>query len=427
MKRPALRLLWFWIAAAAGLPACSIHYNGVGSSANDARSEGAAYEAFARLRERLGDKEDVQFEGRREEAREGPAADARTLRLYGTMSGRRQQGDGLIRGIENVEQITFGTVGDDFDPDVDHKGQRLVFASTRHDANSDLYLTEIGSTSLTLIVSDPGRDEMPAFSPSGQNIAFASNRRGNWDIFVSDLDGGPPIQITTSPADEIHPSYSPDGKSIVYCVYAERAAQWKIVVMDVAHPGQVRYITDGLLPQWSPHGDKILFQRARSQVPRSFSIWTVDLVDGEARQPTEIVRCVNAAAITPTWSPDGRHIVFSTVVSPGSEQQDEGPVQADVWMVAADGTGRVNLTRSPFANLQPIWSPNGAVLFVSNRAEGSRESIWAMRTASPLQLTRDVLGEPPMPLAGEVNSAPETAIPEAENSELAATSQAAEP
>ena len=45
-------------------------------------------------------------------------------------------------------------------------------------------------------------------------IAFASNREGNWDIFVMNPDGTEVRNITQHPADDRHPSWSPDGKFI---------------------------------------------------------------------------------------------------------------------------------------------------------------------------------------------------------------------
>jgi len=61
-----------------------------------------------------------------------------------------------------------------------------------------------------------------AFSPDGNEIAFASNREGgdreawttNHDIWVVPSAGGPVRKITTNPASDLQPAYSPDGRTI---------------------------------------------------------------------------------------------------------------------------------------------------------------------------------------------------------------------
>jgi hypothetical protein len=289
---------------------------------------------------------------------------------------------------DNLEQVTFVTEGADFDPEVDPTGKYLVFASTRHRDNADIYLQKIGGTTVIEITNDAAKDIMPTFSPDGTRIAFASDRSGNWDIYLTDINGGKATQITSGPTHDLHPSFSPDGTKMVYCSYGAKSGQWELVVIDVANPAQRQIIGHGLFPQWSPKGDRIVFQRAREKGTRWFSVWTVDYVDGEAKRATEIIAANNAAAITPSWSPDGRHLVFSTVMDPDSTiaNSNDKPVLADVWIVALDGSGRANLTNNKFANLQPVWSKTGAIYFVSNRGKDSVENIWSLKPDQALRL-----------------------------------------
>ncbi len=308
------------------------------------------------------------------------------LRLYGAVQRAGNGSETPLDGTENIRQITFTNEGSDFDPEVDPSGRWLVYASTQHRENADIYVKSVGATSVTQITNDPARDEMPTFSPDGHRIAFSSDRQGNWDIFMVDAAGGQPVQVTNDATDEIHPSFSPDGRKLVYCVHGQRSGQWELVVVELENPGRKHFLGYGLFPQWSPSGDKIVFQRARQRGTRWFSVWTLDLVNGEGHRFTEVVASSNAAAITPTWSPDGDHIVFCTVVNPDAEAAQR-PLQADVWLVREDGTGRVNLTNSPFSNLQPAWGTDGSILFVSNRADEQRENIWALRPDAALRVT----------------------------------------
>lgn len=298
------------------------------------------------------------------------------LGLFGELP-QRQVGPGSPLASDNVVQVTFTSEGGDFDPEIDAAGKWLVFASTRHREAPDLYIQKIGGTTAIQLTTDPGRDIMPVFSPDGTKVAFASDRGGNWDIYLMDVNGGQAQQVTSNPTHDLHPSFSPDGKRLVYCSYGDKSGQWEIVIADLMNPSNRQILCSGLFPKWSPKGDRIVFQRARERGTRWFSVWTIDLVEGEARRATEIVAANNAAAITPGWSPDGEQIVFATVLNP--QNTKDKPAQADVWVVNVDGTGRSNLTNSKFANLQPRWGGNGAIYFVSNRGKEGAENIWSLR------------------------------------------------
>ena len=52
-------------------------------------------------------------------------------------------------------------------------------------------------------------------------IAFSSNRDGNYEIYVMDADGKNQRRITNSRHDDMHPSWSPDGKRIAFTYVKE--------------------------------------------------------------------------------------------------------------------------------------------------------------------------------------------------------------
>ncbi|MEM6460207.1 MAG: DPP IV N-terminal domain-containing protein, partial [Planctomycetota bacterium] len=238
----------------------------------------------------------------------------------------------------DLRRVTFTHEGADFDVDTDPTGRWLAFASTRHRATSDIYLQRVDGTAVTQLTADPGNDVMPAVSPDGRRVAFASDRGGTWDLYLMDIDGGPAVKLTDDGAHNLHPSFSPDGRQLVYCSRGSRSGVWELVLIDLDAPAHRRIIGHGLFPAWSPSGDTIAFQRARQRGSRWFSVWTVELIDGEPRRPTEVAASSNAAIITPEWSPDGRSLVFCTVLDPTTDS----PVgsRADLWVSNADGTGR---------------------------------------------------------------------------------------
>jgi len=312
------------------------------------------------------------------------AARTNNLSLFGDLPGT---GDVTYysRSAIALRQHTFTEVGTDFDADIDPSGKRMVFASTRHHISPDLYIKGVDGVAVTQLTADPAPDIQPAYSPDGQRVAFASQRSGNWDIWMIGVDGGPPVQVTRSPADEVHPSWSPDGTSLVFCSLPAVGGQWELWITDALSGSSNRFIGYGLFPEWSPTGDRIVFQRARERGSRWFSIWTLTLVDGEPRYPTEVSASVTEAMIVPTWSADGSQIAFSstpTVPPPPIAGLGVSENQLfDIWVMDGDGRNKTRLTDGHTANHAPVFSNDGRIFFTADRS--GHDNIWSLVPDNP--------------------------------------------
>lgn len=297
------------------------------------------------------------------------------ISMFGDLpSGESEDYSG--RAATSLSQHTFAEEGVDSDPQISRDGGFMVFASTRHHHNPDIYRKNIDGVAIAQITGDPAADVQPSISPDGGFIAFASNRTGNWDIWIVELDGHRPVQVTSGPEDEVHPSWSPDGRRLVYCSLAPRG-QWELWIVDAEAGGQRNFVGYGLFPEWAPDGDTILYQRARERGSQWFSIWTIDLVNEEPMYPTEIASSVDHSLIAPAWSTTGSHIAFCGIPKAYSSADQAEAQQADIWVVNRDGTNRIPLTDGFSANFSPTWSPQGRVYFTRRR--GLSESIWSLR------------------------------------------------
>ena len=307
----------------------------------------------------------------------GPGADV--VNVFGEFGNARQR-RGPVRqtGEAGFQQHTRLDEGEDSAVAVDPTGHWMAFASTRHSEKSDVYLQRVDGTAVTQLTSDPADDAFPAFSPDGRSIAFASTRSGPWQIYTMDLDGRNVVQVTTGRMQCVHPSFSPDGRRLVYCGVGSRSGQWELWTADLENGAQ-RMIGYGLFPRWSPRKDldRIAYQRARQRGTRWFSLWTMDIVDGEGRRPTEIAVSPSAAIVTPSWSPDGKRLAFTTVVEPSRGVAGTPVGRQDVWTVDADGSNRQRVTDGSGSNLMPFWGADGRVYFISDR--DGHESIWSAR------------------------------------------------
>jgi len=285
------------------------------------------------------------------------------------------------RPVSPMKQHTFTAEGADFDLDISPDGKRLVFSSTRHTTEPNLYMKTIEGRAVTQLTSDPAADVQPCFSPDGKKILFASYRSGNWDIWMMSLDGGQAIQITDSAKHEIHPSFAPDGQRLVYCVFNEKSEQWELWTQHLNLPASKKVIGVGLFPEWSPMADSIVYQKARERGGRWFSIWRIDLLHGEPSFPVEIAASTEMAYIQPSWSPDGSWITYGTAeIGDTSEWPDGGPTmmtRGDIWVVKADGTQPLKLTDGGGVNFSPVWSVDSRVYFTS--LQNGSENSWSVK------------------------------------------------
>jgi TolB protein len=184
----------------------------------------------------------------------------------------------------------------------------------------------------------------PAISPDGTEIVFAlRSPRGDTDLYISKLDGSDRRDITNNPAIDTSPTWSPSGHQIAFATDRIQTGATQIHICD-ADGSNVRRIVkeggDADSPAWSPDGKWIAFHW-KPHMSTSYDIFLADAGTGKIRQLTNN----NGSNEAPSWAPDGRHIAF--------QSNRTGTTQ--LYIMLLDGSELRMITRQG-NNSSPAWS-----------------------------------------------------------------------
>ena len=284
-------------------------------------------------------------------------------------------------GESPVTQVTSGRRGEDRDPEISRDGRTLCYASSSQGESMDLYMKTVGSNTSVRLTTFPGDKRFPKVHPLKPHLlAFCTNTRGSWEIALLDIAGeSGMVQFVSEPGMHgLHPSWSPDGTKMVYCATTDfGSGEWCLKILDLG-TGKTRTFedVDGLLPQWSPKGNTIAFQRMKHRDGWLGALWTAEFEAGSMRNLTTIFSSDDWAAVHPAWSADGRRLVLSTV---GKSRARAGVLNEgdDIWVIEADGSHATRLTTHPASEGTPVWAGDGTVYFTSDRSGSPR--IWSLK------------------------------------------------
>ena len=226
------------------------------------------------------------------------------------------------------------------------------------------YSTESHVQNEPLLSLDPEFDIgysswFPAFSPDGRHLTVSSLIRPNQlkaALSVMNSDGTNAKRIYYEEGMmALSPAWSPSGDWLVCGVgyfLSQRAKPTRLMMIRpdgtdarelTKTPGNSGY------PSWSPDGKSIVF-RTWSESERGLRILTV--------QNGAVSTLTTGYDNFPAWSPRGDVIAFMRL-------QDG---DFDIFTIRPDGTGLKQLTRSPGNDSHPAWSPDSKrILFSSSR------------------------------------------------------------
>ncbi len=215
----------------------------------------------------------------------------------------------------------------------------------------------------------------PAYNPTGDKIAFLTDRGGYKEILLMRAADGKILQTLVKGEkagdyEEMHwlrssITWSPDGSMIAFS--AKSGKRDAIHIVKIEENGFSKEIMPEMdavySPAWSPDGTRILFCGIRNA---RLDLFTVDVKSNEIVQLTDDY--FNES--DPVWSADGTKIAFSSDLhdAPYELRLDAIRDSYDIFVMQSDGSNLRRVAASPYHDRSPSWSPDGKhLVFVSDR------------------------------------------------------------
>jgi TolB protein len=259
---------------------------------------------------------------------------------------------------------------------------RLVYDHLTSNDTVDLFVLEPDRTKRQ-ITHDAGINVSPGFSPDGETVVFESDR-GDYPadegIYTMRTDGTHLQRLTSTPSNALYdtgPRFSPDGNRIVF--FRQRESQHRhgsryaglpvgnlaaIYVMNADGSGLKRITAWGhdlAAPDWSPDGTRLVYSGVWDARPGTLNeIYTMRPDGTDVRQVTQNHRWTHSgssfelgSAWDPTWSPDGRRILYIQF------DGDEVSGAVDLWTIKPDGSDAHPAFVDDAFDSFPSWGPLG--------------------------------------------------------------------
>jgi len=252
---------------------------------------------------------------------------------------------------KNIKQITFFKsiiVSPAWSPCnnfISYSRYRTMKKNNLMTTSLDLFIYDLKENKETAIVSGYSSSGS-SWSKDGENIVFTSNIKGDPDLFLYNIKTKRIVELIIQRGIDVEASFSNDNKKIVYS--SSKFGNPHIFTYELDTKKETRLTFTGKYnssPAWSPTANSIVFAALDDPFNEKKSLFDIFLINPYNIKDVQRLTIASGNNENPSWSPDGRHLVYTSTRNGGS----------DIYFINEDGTNERSLT-SGILSYSPTWS-----------------------------------------------------------------------
>ena len=289
--------------------------------------------------------------------------------------------------LQNVSKVTDdGTVKTDISVSPD--GKQLLYVDINQSVRS--YITNMKDYNsgsyydcqmyLLRDISRPSKTPLgltfsydPAWNKNGKEFVFASLENNQFKLVRANIEGGRKTYITRTPIGT--EDGEPDIKNNIILCHTKINGKWQIVTLNYDGT-EITLICEGYSPKWHPTENKFVFMR-------NGGIFEMNL---DTNQATEIYRDADFPCYHPSYSKDGKYILFSQLTPVNAKGTMSSSLtkrivsiantrtNVHLYLISADGINKTQLTSGSVDAYSPVWGADNTIFFIS--AANNKTDIW---------------------------------------------------
>lgn len=211
--------------------------------------------------------------------------------------------------------------------------------TTARTSHRQIFIIRPDGSGLRQLTDDAYVNSSPDWSPDGAWIVYTSERKDGTELFLVDTTGSEVRRLTDRPGNDGGADWSPDGRYLAFT--SDREQGHGIYIMD-ADGSNVRWLAAAIKPTWSPDGSRIAFHARKCS-----------MVDPRALDDDERCHATGVYGIKGNWA-------LWLIDPDGSNLKRVWPSDGEFGMVHSwNGRYSSSLGELP---LYPVWSPDGTHL-----------------------------------------------------------------